>query len=144
MDGGSFATAIPLLEQLQRDEPGYRDVPALLARARDGVGASAKQAFDNGAKLENSGDLPGALQQYERGRQLDPTLAPTADPLINRVRARMKTEGAAAFTSGRQYDALDRVEQAIAQYERAARYLPDDDPNRRIARERLDVLRKRQ
>ena len=143
LDGGAFSTAVPLLDQLQRDEPNYRDVPALRARAREGLANAARQALDNGAKLENSGDLPGAVQQYERGRQIDPSVAAAADQSINRVRARMKTEGADAFGQGRQYDALDRIEQAIAQYERAVRYLPDDDPNKKIARDRLQVLRAR-
>ena len=116
LDGGAFSTAIPLLDQLQRDEPNYRDVPALLVRAREGLGNAAKQALDTGAKLESAGDLAGAVQQYERGRQIDPSVAPVADPSINRVRARMKTEGADAFGRGRQDDALDRIEQAIAQY----------------------------
>jgi hypothetical protein len=55
----------------------------------------------------------------------------------------MKTEGTTAFTNGRQYDALDRIEQAISQYEIAVRYLADDDPNRQVARERLAALRAR-
>jgi serine/threonine protein kinase len=50
-------------------------------------------------------------------------------------------EGTDAFNRGRLYDALDRLEQAIDSYERAYRYLPDDDPNRQIAKGRLDALR---
>lgn len=50
-------------------------------------------------------------------------------------------EGADAFNRGRLYDALDRLEQAIDSYERAYRYLPDDDPNRQTAKARLDALR---
>jgi tetratricopeptide (TPR) repeat protein len=143
-DSGALATAIPLFEQLQRDEPNYRDVAAQLARAREGQGAAAKQALDSGTKLEASGDLPGAVQQFERARQLDPSLAPAANPSITRLRARMSKEGLDAYTRAVQYDALDRVEQAIAQYERAARYLPDNDPNKKSANDRLAVLRARQ
>jgi hypothetical protein len=49
----------------------------------------------------------------------------------------------AALTNAKQFDALDRVEQAITWYERAFRLLPDEDPNKKIAKERLDVLRAR-
>jgi tRNA A-37 threonylcarbamoyl transferase component Bud32 len=143
VDSGAFAAAIPLLEQLQRDEPNYRDVPAQLARAREGQSASAKQALDSGAKLEASGDLPAAVQQFERARQLDSGVAATADPAIARLRARMAKEGADAYTRARQYDALDLAEQAMPQYERAVRLLPDNDPNRKIASERLAFLRSR-
>ncbi len=51
------------------------------------------------------------------------------------------TQGTDAFNRGRLYDALDRLEQAIDSYERAYRYLPDDDPNRQVAKARLDALR---
>jgi hypothetical protein len=55
----------------------------------------------------------------------------------------MNAEGNDAFVRARQYDALDRTEQAITWYERAYRNLPDDNPNRRVARDRLDALRRR-
>ena len=44
---------------------------------------------------------------------------------------------------GRGAPAPLRVEQAITWYERAFRLLPDDDPNKKVAKERLDVLRSR-
>jgi tetratricopeptide (TPR) repeat protein len=143
LETGAFANAISLFEGLQRDDANYRDVAAQLTRARERQTAGAKQALDNGTKLEGSGDLAGALQQYQRARQLDPSVAATADPSINRVRGRMKTEGTEAFTRARQFDALERIEQAIAAYERAFNYLTDDDPNRKVARERLEALRPR-
>ena len=102
----------------------------------------ARQALENGTTLENAGDLPGALQQFERWRQIDPSATAAADQSINRVRARMRREGTDAFTQARQYDALDRIEQAIPLYERAFRYLPDEDPKKQDAKNRLDALRR--
>ena len=144
LDGGQFANAISLFEALQRDEPNYRDVPSELTRARTGLTAAARQALDTGAAREKAGDLPAALQQFERARQVDPSQASTTDAAIARVRTRMKNEGTAAFTNARQYDALDRIDQAISAYEIAVRYLTDDDPNRQTARQRLTALRARQ
>ena len=66
----------------------------------------------------------------------DSTPSPTST-----VGAPNLAEGNDAFTRGRQYDALDRIEQAISSYERAVRYLPDDDPNKQVAKTRLDALR---
>jgi hypothetical protein len=62
---------------------------------------------------------------------------------MTRVKTRMRTEGTQAFTNARQFDAVERVEQAITWYERAFRLLPDEDPNKKIAKERLDLLRSR-
>jgi hypothetical protein len=53
----------------------------------------------------------------------------------------MKTLGDAAFKRARQFDAMNRAEDAIAQYERAFQLLPPEDPNRKAAKERLDILR---
>jgi hypothetical protein len=53
----------------------------------------------------------------------------------------MKAEGTDAFTRAKQYDAAGRNPEAIALYERACRYLPDDDPIKKAATGRLDSLR---
>jgi hypothetical protein len=42
LEDRAFANAIAILEQLERDEPGYRDVPALLDRAREGLASAPK------------------------------------------------------------------------------------------------------
>jgi predicted component of type VI protein secretion system len=46
-----------------------------------------------------------------------------------------------AFVQARTFDALGRTEDAIVQYERAVQWLAPDDPNRKTAQQRLDVLR---
>jgi len=123
----------------QPSAPAAASDPAA-ARNRD----LAQQALDTGTRSEAAGDLTTALQWLDRARQLDPsgpTTAPAAES-INRIRARMKKEGTDAFAKGRAYDALDRVDQAIKEYEVAVRYLPDDDPNKKVAQTRLDALKR--
>jgi ABC transport system ATP-binding/permease protein len=46
-----------------------------------------------------------------------------------------------ASERARTLDALGRTDDAIAQYERAVQLLSPDDPNRKTAKQRLDVLR---
>jgi len=101
----------------------------------------AARAMDAGEKLEKSGDLADALKQFERARQLDTSRANVADRAIARVRERMTREGTAALRTARQYDALGRNDDAMTWYERAVKLLPDEDPNKKIAKERLDALR---
>lgn len=101
----------------------------------------AIQLMNAAATLEASGDLTEAVELYERARQLDPSSTAVAKA-IRRVRARMKEEGPAAFKNARQFDALGRRDGAITWYERAVKMLPDDDPNKKTAQERLDALRK--
>ncbi len=94
--------------------------------------------MDAGARLEST-DLVAALQQFEKAKQLDPSLG-AADQAIGRVRLKMKTEGTAAFNRGKLNDNLDRIDQAIAAYQIAVKYLPDDDPNKAQAKTRLAAL----
>lgn len=141
LDAGAYGNAVNLLTEIQNSDPNYRDVPALLTRAREGVRASAQKALEDAARLETAGDWPAALEQYERAKALDPSMAGAAEESAKRVRGRMRTEGNDAFTRARQYDALGRTADARTLYERAFRYLPDDDPNKKLAKERLDMLR---
>lgn len=119
-------------------EPASSDVLRLGGAQTD---AEGRDALEAGNRLENAGDLAAALQQYERVRQVDPFLASIADQSSQRVRARMKTEGADALRRARQYDALNRVAEAITWYERADRSLANEDPEKKVVKDRLDVLR---
>lgn len=143
-DGGSFQAAIAQFTDVARDEPGYKDVALLIALAREGLRTAAQQALDAGTKAESGGDWVAALQHYQRAPQIDSATVVVAEESVKRVRARMKTEGADAFTRARQYDAVGRIPEALALYDRALRYLPDDDANKKTAKERLDALRLRQ
>jgi tetratricopeptide (TPR) repeat protein len=138
-----FAAAVRLFERLETEQPGLLDVAARLAEARDGLRASrraaAEAAMAGGAAAEQRGDFVEAQREYERASEADP--ASGADEALGRVRARMKTLGDDAFKRARTFDALGRTEDAIAQYERAVQLLAPDDPNRKTAKQRLDVLR---
>ena len=46
-----------------------------------------------------------------------------------------------AFKRARQYDAIGDATAAIKEYDKAAQWLPPDDPNREIARGRAERLR---
>jgi len=113
------------------------EAAAAAARNRD----LAQQAVDTGARSEAANDLPTALQWFTRGHDLDPANA-AANQSLTRVRDRMKKEGNDAFAKAKAFDSLQRDAQAIAQYEIAFRYLPDDDPNKAVAKTRLDALKK--
>jgi tetratricopeptide (TPR) repeat protein len=99
--------------------------------------------MDAAEKLEAAGELADALKQFERARQLDASKANAAERAIARVRERMTREGTAALRTARQYDALGRDDDAMTWYERAVKLLPDEDPNKKIAKERLEALRAR-
>jgi Flp pilus assembly protein TadD len=100
----------------------------------------AAELMDAAAQSEKKGDWPAALKGYESARALDPSVASLAAAGITRVQTQMTAEGTDAFKRARQYDALDRVDDAIVWYERAVRNLPDNHPDKRTATERLRVL----
>jgi hypothetical protein len=52
----------------------------------------------------------------------------------------MRAAGEKAFADARQFDSLARNAEAARLYEIAVRYLPEGDPRRAQARQRLDAL----
>jgi tetratricopeptide (TPR) repeat protein len=138
-----FAGAVALFERLEAEQSGFLDVPLRLAESRGGLReskrAAARAAIVIAGAAEGRGDLVEAQKEYERALEADPACG--ADEALRRVRGQMKTLGDAAFKRARTFDAMSRTEDAIAQYERAVQLLPQDDPNRKVARARLDVLR---
>jgi tetratricopeptide (TPR) repeat protein len=143
LDGQSWTLAIAGFSAIVQDTPTYKDAALLLTRAREGARAQVQAALEAAAKAENAGELDTAEQQYLRVVQLDSTQAAFVDLQLARVRAVMKTGGTDAFKRARQNDALGRTSEALAGYEQAFRYLPDDDPNKKTAKDRLDILRTR-
>jgi tetratricopeptide (TPR) repeat protein len=97
--------------------------------------------MDLGTKSETAEDWPGALRYYERARATDPSLSGLASAAVARVQEKMLADGADAFKRAQQFDASNRVNDAITWYERAVRNLPDTSPEKRIAVERLRALK---
>ena len=133
-----WRNAIAQLENVAARHPTYRDVQVRLSDARASLAEATRVAFEHGRELEGKGDLAGALREFQRADTLGHANASGAAAA---VAGRMRKEGQDAFTRARQYDALGRVPEAIALYERVVRYLPADDPNRKVAEERLARLR---
>jgi hypothetical protein len=138
-----FQAAIRDLGALQREEPNYLNVPSLLQRAQARARAAVQAAMDQAATLEMQGQLPEALQQYRRAQQVDPSTSGLEDS-IRRVVMQMREEGTAAYNSATSYYMLARYPQAVPLLEKAVRLLPDGDPNKKIAQDRLDDIKRRQ
>jgi predicted component of type VI protein secretion system len=118
------------------DESERPSHPAVPAAAR----AAAREAFNAGSKLDAAGDWMGALRKYDEAQQADATL-PGLDRAVKGVWAKLRTAGGDALKRARQYDAIGLSADALKEYDKAAQWLPPDDPNRQIARGRADQLR---
>jgi tetratricopeptide (TPR) repeat protein len=94
-----------------------------------------------GSQSEKAEDWPAALRYYERARTMDPSLSALASAAVTRVQAQMFADGADAFKRAQQFDAANRVNDAITWYERAVRNLPDSSAEKRTATDRLRVLK---
>jgi tetratricopeptide (TPR) repeat protein len=143
VDSDSFQAAIRDLNALQHDEPNYLNVPSLLQRAQGRAHATAQVAIEQGANLEKQGQLPEALQQYRRALLADPSVA-GADDSIQKVLARMKADGTDAYNSALTYYTLAKYPQAIPLFEKAVRLLPDGDPGKKSAQDKLAEARSKQ
>ena len=139
LDRRNFTAAISGFEALVKAEPGYLDAPQLLVRAREESKAGGKDAFDAGVKAEASGNWTVAIEDYERAQKIDPSLG--AEDAAKRVRDRMQAAGAEAFRRARQFDAVGRSADALKEYGSAMQWLPDSDPNKAVARQRVDQLK---
>ena len=53
----------------------------------------------------------------------------------------MRVAGRTALNRAREYDGIGQSVEALKEYDKAAQWLPPDDPNRALARQRADVLR---
>ena len=144
MDNGDSQGAIGEFERILVAEPGYHDVAQQIAEARQRqVAARQRQAstrLEAARRLEAAGvDLVGARREYEAAQALDPTNASIREAL-EKLAARMVEEGQQAFRSARQFESRGRNAEAIPLYEKAAAYLPTDDPSGREAQTKATTL----
>jgi len=141
LDRGDFAAAAGGFEAILMEEPGFLDAPGLLVQAQSGLRASARRLFEAGRALDGTGDWMGALQKYEQARQIYADIPGLAEGL-QRVRGKLRTAGTNAFNEARQLEAGGRTQDALKEYEKAIQWLPPDDPNRQVARARVEQLRR--
>ena len=143
LERGEPAQAIEILSALLAEEPGFGEAADLVARARAEVRAEirrrAEAAFEEGARLEQEGNLPGALASYQRAERLDSEFDRPGQA-ITALRARMRSEAETIMRRARVEDAFGRVQAAIALYRKVVELLPEDDPMRVEAQQRLDKL----
>jgi hypothetical protein len=141
LDRGDYAAAAGGFEAILLEEPGFLDAPRLLVQAQAGLRASARTLFEAGTKLDAAGDWVGALQKYEQAREIY-FRVPGLTESLQRVRRKLRTAGTTAFNQGRKYEADGRLQEALKEYEKALQWLPNDDPNRQVARARAEHLKK--
>jgi len=139
LDAENFTEAISVLERVLEDNPDHQGAVALMALADDEMRAAARAAFDRAVRAEGESDWEEAIEEYERVQALDGTMF-GVEVAVRRVRERMAEAGVDAYKRARQYDALGRVPEAIALYERAIRLLPSDHAERQPAQERFREL----
>jgi len=110
-------------------------------QANAGLRVSARDLYDAGNKLDAVGDWTGALQKYEQARLIHSDV-PGLMAATRRVREKLQVEGTKAFTQAQQLEASGRSAEAVKEYEKAFQWLPQDDPNREVARSRVDQLKR--
>lgn len=141
LDRRDYAAAAGGFEAILIEEPGFLDAPQLLVQANAGLRVSARDLYDAGNKLDAVGDWTGALQKYEQARLIHSDV-PGLMAATRRVREKLQVEGTKAFTQAQQLEASGRSAEAVKEYEKAFQWLPQNDPNREVARSRVDQLKR--
>jgi FHA domain-containing protein len=140
LDRGDYAAAAGGFAAILLDEPGFLDAPQLLVKARDGLRTAALAAIESGNRLDAAGDWTSAMRKYEQAREIDKSV-PGLEDAFKRVRGKIRAAGTEAMKRARLLDAAGTIPDALHEYEKAALWLPVDDPNRDIARARADQLK---
>jgi tetratricopeptide (TPR) repeat protein len=144
LDRGDSAAAIAVLQDLLANEPRQPDVESALARAREhrrtALRQQAQETFEAAAKLEAAGNLRAAEQRYAEAQAIEGAPA-GIDATIARIRTRRVELGNAALAEARQFHSMQRLNDAIAAYQRATELLPDGHPNHTVASDLLRTVR---
>ena len=75
------------------------------------------------------------------GVDASPAMADSSEDGARRVGEKTRVAGGKSFERARQFDAVGRSADAIKEYVNAAEWLPEADPNRAVARQRVDQLK---
>jgi hypothetical protein len=140
LDRGDYAAAAGGFAAILLDEPGFLDAPQLLVKARDGLRSAALAAMESGKRLDATGDYVAAIRKFEQAREIDKAV-PGLEDAFKRVREKMRAAGAEAMRRAKLYDGAGRAADALKEYEKAAQWLPGDDPDRETARSRAEQLK---
>jgi tetratricopeptide (TPR) repeat protein len=135
-----YADAAAGFDAILQLQPGYEDAAVLLDRARTAQKTEAADAVQSGRRLAQSGNLTGARDAYQRARAIDPAAPGLAEAMAS-LTEQMRDAGQQAYRKARQYDAVGRASDAVPLYQQAVQYLPDSDPNKKVAQARLVALR---
>jgi predicted component of type VI protein secretion system len=115
VEAGSTAQAVALLTKLELDRPGYRDAPELLERALSAERAAAEAGIEAARQLEAHGKLIEARQRLAAIGEAHPSAARVLEEPL-----------ATSLHHARVLDAFERNAEAVALYERAYLYLPEE------------------
>jgi tetratricopeptide (TPR) repeat protein len=142
---GEYRLAVSNLNSVLRSDPTFPGAEEQLEEIKGRVRTMAEDKFAEAARLEGDGQYRAALAAYQRSTDIAVMMYGEmvgAAEAMSRVRGAMAAAGVDAFKRARQFDALGRPGEAAPMYARALELLPDDDPNRQVAQERLAALRK--
>jgi len=134
---GNYQEAVKIFEALLRDEPSYAGVGSILEQARIKLRDGIQDLLTAARKAEDADDLMSSQKSLVDAQRLG---AAVVDDL-NRLRGKMQKEGIDAFNQAKTFYAYKQFDKARPLYQRASQFLADDDPNRKIAKDRLDAMR---
>ena len=136
---GRVTEARDLLRAVAAAAPSYKDVDGLLQDAEAAVQREAAAGLAMADKQEQAREYDQAIASYRRAERLGAPADQVAAG-IQRVQRAMMAVADKAFADARQFDGLGRNADAIRLYQVAVRWLPESDPRRAQAQQRLAVL----
>jgi len=134
-----FPAAIGKLEAVKRDQPGYRDVDALLAETQAKQRQHVDEAVGNGVRNDQAGKLADAVKWYQQALRFDPNSA-SAKEKLTEIQPRATKAGQEAYSYGEAYRKRGDDRKALEYYRQAVDLLPNGN-EKTLAQQWLEKLK---
>lgn len=135
LNRSDFSRAIAFFSAIVANDPGYADAAMRLDMAKQGRQANMNRLITEADRLRQSGDYQGAIVQYRRVLDLEPSVPEIASRLTETQR-QLSDLGQQAFRRATVAYAYGLDAEARASYAVAARMLPSQNPDRAVAEAR--------
>jgi pSer/pThr/pTyr-binding forkhead associated (FHA) protein/tetratricopeptide (TPR) repeat protein len=142
LDKQDFSAALTHFRAVERDQPDYQGVEALITEATTKQQKAFEEAMNGGQQNEQAGKLRDALLWYQRALEVEPS-STTARERAALLRTRLAAQANDLLTKANLAAKMQDSERAIRLYQQVIDLMPPGDDIREKAVQQLEALKRR-